>query len=301
MLHWIILILVLSVSKGSIANEIDNSVHKCCGTGFNLKPHTNDNGISYYDCIPSPVENIFGYNLKTNDDVNIPTCDSMEVVVYSNETGTISSNGCIDTLEDHVYGLTCPEPERTVQVHHLFKCCAQEYSYDLNERHCVANTNFLAKFEQFFGDAVVLFKQQVPRCKEDEVFVEYHSRTHSIELVRNGLNVGINADEKSFLEQGTFCVEGALRAHSNEILPAEDGHELIIRSCRPQSICKQMPCIRRCCENDQMMERINGTAVCAPHPENKNIQPKFHKISLPLQTEVQHETEPPGMIVARFF
>lgn len=281
------------------------SVHKCCVSGLVLQTKVGVNGVTWYECHqPAINASLFGYNLEINSEVNIPTCENIALVEFTNEGGVISANGCIDSLEDHVYGLNCPVSEHSLNVHRLNKCCPEGFSYDLNERYCVENANYMTNFHKYFGNAIVLFKQKVPKCNEDdEVFVEYHSHTHNIELTTGGLNIALDQNEKDFLSPQAFCVDGAVRVNpvNDEIFVAGDPNELIVRSCRPRTICNRMPCVRRCCENEQMMERQNGTTVCVAHPENKNLKPIFHKIDFPIQTLPQNQINPAGMLKCYFF
>lgn len=278
----LILILSLALHLSASRKLFENQLDKCCPSGQNLDIKRLENGTIYYDCVPVADETLFGYNIRQSDESQIPVCDNLIANNFPAENHIISTNGCLDTVGDAISSLKCPY-QQNIDVHLVYKCCESGYSYDFNERFCVPNERFLENFSQVFGESVVVFKTQVPRCNDDEVFVEYHSTVHDIWFSRSSVTIAPKYRASETLSPRTFCIEGTVNhttaADTNATRDLESIH-VIVRSCRPRENCDRIPCVRRCCENDQMMTRDNNTGhgICAPHAENKNLQPIFHDV-----------------------
>lgn len=304
----------VSAATSSSTNSFRaNKIAKCCPEGYELKldgnvttDDLNDNlGLaSRYSCImtiwpfmeneTSTAPSLFGYNLRISDsevlfknDVNnIPKCPDVELFQFDLDGGLISSDGCIDYLDGIVQGLKCSDREQ-VEVHKLFKCCPAGWSYDLQERQCVENVNDLKLFGNLVGSSVALFEMKTPECRPEDVFVEYFTDKQNVMLQRSGVDVvSLLTGESEFLLPESFCMEGI---YNN----ASEVTQLIVRSCRPRSVCHRMPCVRRCCKNDQMLAKINGTSQCVAI--NQNIRPIFHELSGPVEIDkMELAVDPPG-------
>lgn len=157
----------------------------------------------------------------------------------------------------------------------IAKCCPPEQSYDHNARLC---TNHVSDNhnKSFFHKDAVLFKNIVPDCSEDEVFVEYLSTIHTIEF--DGMTLRV--DGKT-LSSDKFCIEDLV--HTNVSGTNGSENHVIVRSCRPRSLCNEIPCMRRCCRVDQIIVlQPGGSKVCLTHPNKTNLVPIFHDVSLSL-------------------
>lgn len=190
----------------------------------------------------------------------------------------IELNGCIDTDKNGQYvAVSCSQDVDSITgVHLMDKCCPVGQSYDYSHRYCIKDANSHLRFEHVFGQTAVVLKNNVPNCSKDEVFVEYFSTVHSIKF--DGKNMSVNGNT---LLPDKFCIEDLINTYSVGI---NESH-IIIRSCRPRSICEQIPCMRRCCKADEVMEpkpTKEGYKICHSHPDKMNLQPKFYNVSLPL-------------------
>lgn len=243
-------------------------VTKCCSENYILDTE------SGYSC-ESSVN-------KTNwDTYNLPislvsNCSEFHNVFQGREY-YIELNGCIDRDKNDQYVAISCSKYATVGVHLMNKCCPIGQSYDHSERFCVQNSEVHGHFKKLFGNVAVVFRDTVPNCSTDEVFIEYFSTLHSIHF--DGKNLNVNDDT---LASDKFCIEDLVNIDSIE--QNESENHIIIRSCRPRSICEKIPCMRRCCKADQVMEpRDNGHKTCRNHPNKMNLQPTFHNVSLPLE------------------
>lgn len=102
-------------------------IAKCCPQGTELSVFTNKTGKTEYDCEltrSETNETFFGYNLKISNDTQLPTCGDVELFDFDIDGGLISSDGCIDMYNGVLHGLKCSDKFQ-VEVHKLFKCCAE--------------------------------------------------------------------------------------------------------------------------------------------------------------------------------
>lgn len=150
---------------------------------------------------------------------------------------------------------------------------------------------------KLFGKSVAVFQTQVPDCDlADEIFVEYQSNIHQFKLIRSGLKLS----ETEILEPGTFCIDGIVDFAGNSTKP-EIRNGIIVRTCRPREMCKKIPCVRRCCRNEEMMQRVNGSVKCVEYA--RNINPTFYDIESPLHglTKGYSIVEPQGNFFCIYF
>ncbi|XP_055301320.1 G-protein coupled receptor Mth2 isoform X2 [Sitodiplosis mosellana] len=248
--------------------HIKCEVTKCCPAGFVLE-------TSNYFCAPNNTS-WDAYNIVPSA---LPYCERKVANVFQKDETYIELNGCVDKdLNDEFVTVSCPG--NPIGVHAMKKCCPIGQSYDHLKRACVVNPNTHADFKNLFQQSAVVFdeKNAIPSCSDDEVFVEYFSTVHDIKF--SGKNVQVNDD---ILSSDKFCIEDLINIDPMD--PRQNGQHMIVRSCRPRSVCDTMPCIRRCCSADQVM--LNSPKRCAAHPENANIKPIFYDLSYPLTSNQQ--------------
>lgn len=316
------LFFVVFIFSSCVTGFIHNShytktkISKCCPIGSELvqnddnlpmdvhpvlRHHSDEKRFSCREIVVegnSTVANLtmFGYNLHTSDtDEHIPSCSDVELFEFGYDSGLISSDGCLDYFNGAVYGLRCSDRSQ-VEVHRLLKCCPAGWSYELTERQCIENPTNIGLFQNFSRNAVILFTTKTPQCREDgeEVFVEYFSNRYGVSLDRGGIIVSSSAHD--FLYPGSFCVEGIVHREHNGTGGVRGTGDLIFRTCQPRSICNRMPCVRRCCRNEQLLTRQNNKTVCVDY--SRNIKPMFYDVSLPLQIgKPQKQVEPEGRIL----
>lgn len=264
---------------------IQSEVTKCCSEKLVLD-------IEKHSCEFSANQTEWdAYNLPT---LLVSNC-SVPRSVFKGSKSYIELNGCIDKDKNDQYvAVSCSKNVHSnTGVHLINKCCPIGLSYDHIGRFCAQNPETHGHFKKLFGNTAVVFKNEVPDCSEDEVFVEYFSTVHDIEF--NGKNLKV-CDK--ILSSDKFCIEDLVNIHPNE--GKNEEKYFIIRSCRPRSICGKIPCIRRCCKTDQIMTpQPKGKRECHFHPNKKNLVPVFHDISFPLDSD-QKEVHLTGIILDSF-
>lgn len=312
-------VLIVSVILPAIADhdfEVITSgnalISKCCTAQQTLWP-IDDNAL--------PVR----YECRSDDDADSKDppivqplqhhCAwAVEAVEIDHQSERLSTAVfCFDSLfsrdrTNSIVGLQCKHhAESTISVpstsdfavHRLAKCCRTGWHYDLMTRSCIpitdaiANVNTVRQTLLQTTDNTVLFEVQQPDCNDaTDVFVEYLSDRHSLRLHKNGLDLWSRKHgESEHLEPGEFCLDVALDASD-----ASQQQQLIVRSCRQHSICDRIACVRRCCRNDQMLERQNGTSVCVPY--ERNIRPRFYDLQASLSGDPEMTPPPPEVHVS---
>lgn len=277
--------IIVIFQTASVNSNFNRKLYKCCPDNYQL-----DRRDEQFLCIPyvSNNDTLFGYNLEISEKIKIPECPSKRLFKFDYDGGLLSIMGCVDFMHNDpltIYGITCSDLQQII-VHRLMKCCPKDYLYDVIERECTFTGNDTDQLlHGLILDEVGLFRTMLPNCSENEVFVEYNSNTHIMTLDQSDVRVqSLDGKWTDYLQVGSFCVDAVPPATNNSTFLS-----VIIRSCRPSSICDKIACVRRCCRADQMLERQNGTTICQDY--EKNIKPIFYDVNLPLEID-----KPQGMV-----
>lgn len=309
---WLLVMLLFVWNESAAATT---SVQRCCPPGYafvvlaDVEEDTGDFFTHRFRCRERSGQEgeptrLFGYNLDvTNQTIGIPQCSEVIMSNLGSAFDLVSTESCLDELNGQVIALRCSVDERSIDVHRVLKCCPEGSSYDLNERKCVFNNvQQLDVFSHLAGEAVVLFDVKTPQCLDnEEVFIEYLSETHRLRLHQSSIDVvSVKHEQSEHLSPYSFCIE-ALQTNQSTIEDAlfsdpSPPHPLIVRTCRPRSICNRMPCVRRCCRNEQMFELHNDDSICV---QNENhLRPTFYNVMYPLAADKpQTVVDPPGMTI----
>lgn len=231
------------------------------------------------------------YNIElSQNETQFPLCEYKLERLFDESLDYAEVSGCFDIASDNSFYAAQCSYEPMVAVHKLNKCCPAGQSYDHNERFCVPNAQSHQHFSELFGDDAVIFKSKVPNCADGEVFVEYHSTVHQIDFVDRTMKITTdNFPAGESLQTHKYCIDGLVNADDND-----HQHHIIVRSCRPQKVCDKIPCIRRCCESDQMIQRNVKTrmAECVQHPNNTNFVPTFYDGVTPVDANATRDYAP---------
>lgn len=286
---YIITVLLQYVSSDKLS--------KCCTAGSVLV-HSNDRNISF-ECSNNNdnVPQFIGINFdsRTSDESanKIPNCDSKQVVTFENsDSGSVSTNGCIDYLNKTLYGIGCTDYKKNAKVYRVNKCCDKNFSYHFEDRKCAPKHNgSLAVLSRLFRNSAAILKTTVPNCTSNAIFVEYHTNTHRLEINANGLKIKTSGrGGTELLPAKSFCIDE---------LEYYDGTynftEIIVRACRSKSICERISCVHKCCKTGQIIwKRDDETpGICIDY--DKHFKPLFYDVKFPLQANsMQLLAEPAG-------
>lgn len=274
-----------------------DKISKCCTAGSVLTPSNASRKISY-ECtqINENVPQFIGINLDySGDETNntIPYCDPKQVLSLENvDSGLLSTNGCIDYLNNTLHGIGCTDYKENAKVYRVNKCCQKNFSYHFEHRKCVPkHSGSLNVLTRLFRNSVAVLKTMVPNCTGDAIFVEYHTNTHRLEISENGLKIKTSGRGGSdYFPAKSFCIEE---------LEYFDGNynftEIIVRGCRSVSMCERISCVHKCCKNGQIIWKKDDDTpgVCIDY--DKHFKPIFYDVKLPLHDNTtQLLAEPAG-------
>lgn len=266
LIYWLTIIHIIQPTQCKVT--------KCCPLGSVL------NTKNDFSCEFSSFGSLWdSYNIFPS---SIPNCTSSSHVLFEDEF-YIELNGCLDKdLNNHFVSLSCSN-KPTIDVHLVNKCCPFGQTYDYSGRICVRNPYSQTHFKHIFGNTSVAFTNNVPNCSENEVFVEYFSTVHNIFFIENSLEINGNN-----LSSVKYCIDDLVNIYP--IHSSESGKKhIIVRSCRPRSVCNEITCMRRCCKVDQFMEaKPGGNKNCLNHPDKMNLVPVFYNVSYPLNKISSH-------------
>lgn len=309
LLWFLVAVIVWSESARAATS---NNVQRCCPPGYvfvvladgveesgDLFPHR----FRCHDRRHSGVEEsrLFGYNFDvTNETMGIPQCSEVVMTQLGSVSDLLSTETCVDDLEGQAIVLRCKDDPVSIDVHRVLKCCPEGSAYDLDNRSCVFNDQQIEDvFKHLAGQSVILFEVGRPQCLDnEEVFIEYLSETHHLRLHQSSVDVvSVKHELSEHLAPHSFCLDGVQRQMpptEHQFFTEPSAHPIIVRTCRPRSVCNRMPCVRRCCRNEQMLEERNGESVCVEH--ERNIRPTFYDLMYPLAADKpQIVAEPTGM------
>lgn len=264
---------------------ISGSLPKCCPSDTLIEMSNNN-----INCVKSENATKWdSYNIAvSSDQTQFPHCAYSIQQLFQAPTDFSILNGCLDkNANGEFYSMECND-QPTIAVHKLNKCCPVNHSYDHTERFCVPNSESVLHFQELFGDNLVVFETNVPDCADDEAFVEYYTIAHDIDFVDRNLKIVTDQfPDGEILQTDKYCVEGLVNTAAEKV---QERH-VIVRSCRPQNICDNIPCIRRCCKSDQVYSRDPKTrkTQCIKHPNNANFVPIFYDINFPLAPNKSQE------------
>lgn len=256
----------------------------------------------------SVANNLIAYNVLIGETSHWPTCGDnslLSFAVLSDSTKVSPSASCVDIMNNNYHIFTCDETLEAandfVDIYKIRKCCDKDFSYDVFTRQCVVNnqTTLDEGFQEFLRDTIVAFETGIPECKPDDVLVEYHSNVHKLKIQESDLIISSSSSLRpDVILQNSYCVESTL----NSIVDIPDGADhnhyqlknssnWIAKVCRPADICKQMPCVRKCCKEGQRMVFDNET-FCESHHTHLDL--KFHSFDIRASPERPSALEPTG-------
>lgn len=255
------------ISSLYFLQEIHCQLTKCCFIGSTL------NILNDHSFICDSSLNQTNWEAQHILWSSIPNCTT---IISGSKDRNVEINGCIEKdSRNQIVSINCTEKSSN-SVFLMNKCCPVEQSYDYKERRCKEDNNRSSEhFQTLFENVPIVFDEKVPECSETEVFVEYFSIHQKIKFSGKYLEVNDNR-----LLPDKFCVDNLINIDTSE---QNKGNHLIVRSCRSRDVCDEIPCIRRCCKADQIMQpQPKGKRQCQNHPNRTNLVPTFHDIRLPL-------------------
>lgn len=252
-------------------NFITSTIYKCCPENTQLILIKNEDNVNNFDCNPN-ISNKYvefkGYQIENNNIMNIPNCGEDQLIGFKiGANNQLLSNGsCVDIINNEFYGVTCSnKSQNNIQLEEVIslqKCCPDDHTYDIINLECVQSEITEFSLSSIVGNKSVEYSIGVPNCDTtDEVLVTYQSDKHGLYL-EDG-NIRLNSD--------TFIGSSDLLPYSNKFCLEQvydnlnDSVNWMTKICMPRQICDHIPCVRKCCNDHEKLQRVNGTTICATH------------------------------------
>lgn len=274
----------------------------CCPLGQQLADaNSGFFGPSQFHCKPelsttNTLETIFGFNIFYTNSSEIPKCDNPLLVdLGDKDTREISTKSCVAKYLNQVQAIYCPDhtQKKFSEVNIVQKCCPYDKVYDYLSKRCVKSNdlNTVDKFSKYFQDPTVFEYFNNLECPADKVIVEYYSEFNDFTFRQNDLFLSnsVYGYHNMKFGRGSYCVENVV-LNSSEIvddkkivdhlyadngnyslLSSLPGEMFVVRSCNEPSVCDSIPCIRRCCGDNEEYVVANSTRQCVPSEKDLNV------------------------------
>ncbi|XP_055917318.1 G-protein coupled receptor Mth2 isoform X2 [Eupeodes corollae] len=249
----------------------------CCPVGYVLVDI--NQGIfrsEKYECMPAKnashidfrweffeSEIIHGFRIKTVNKSSVPQCDNQILVKFSEEVN-LQPRSCLVKLYGAMYAISCPykDDKFIYKVSVMRKCCPVDYIYESALKRCIKKNIPLNYYEIFFDHPVVLNDNQL-QCKSSQAIVEYNLRYNDFKFYNGYLLIKL-LNQRFDIDE--FCVEGVVDssevAQKTSVASFRNSLRFLVRVCDRESICDRIPCIRKCCEDGQILTKVNRTTMC---------------------------------------
>lgn len=208
------------------------------------------------------------FSYKEDEYEHFPNCDSDKMFhkKIKGESISVPGENCVDLVDNSYHVVFCKNYFDTrVEIIQFRKCCPKYYIYDIIKRECVENFNISQYFHRLIEKELNVFSTGPPVCElsKDDVIVEYKSNLHGLSFDKMRLKINGNTPYGGL---NSFCIERTL------------DNIWIAQVCERHSICKKIPCVRKCCNFGEMLHKRNPSegAVCVA--DTRMFSPEFYDL-----------------------
>ena len=236
------------------------------------------------------VQQMFSLNILIDENSHWPDACGNEsdllISILSESLNASQSASCVDILNNNFHLFTCNESLDTVtdfvNIFKFQKCCDKNSAYDVFAKSCIANNHSFVNPEsfKFLGDKIATFETGLPDCEPQEILVEYNSMSHKLEIIDGYLIVPAtnNLGSNLMTPHKLFCIESITR-NLDVLSPDEQQNQAwIAKVCRSKTVCDEIPCVRKCCNEGLRLVTENETIYCEPHETHLDL--KFHRFNI---------------------
>lgn len=275
----LILLFVLIIFISIVCGE---NKFRCCPRNSKLIINHENNNVNYQcESIDQDEKNSTDLDVENKNSLlfqsfsfyedefqHFPICESHEMFIekIEGESISVSSENCVDLIDSLYHVIYCQNSldikEKIIQFR---KCCPKYYIYDLNNRECVENIDISQNFEHLIQNELNVFSTGPPICdlSKDDVIVEYKSNVHGLSFDNMRLKID---DGAPYGGLNSFCIERTL------------DDVFIAQVCERRSICKKIPCVRKCCNYGEKIYKQDYDVDAKCVSESKMFSPEFYNL-----------------------
>ncbi|KAL7044183.1 hypothetical protein ACKWTF_001819 [Chironomus riparius] len=264
----------------------------------------------------SQEREFIAFNTLADNHSHWPSCRAAVLSKNKlNEPMKVSAGAsCVDLLDNSYYVFTCDENiEMTrdrLDVYKLRKCCPYDMSYDIFTRMCVVNnsSDLNENFRDILFERVVLFEHDKIKCDEGDVLVEYHSNVHDLKMFEGSLVItNYEGYGPEVFNRKYYCIESTLNSEIEQPSAMTSQHfekrassKWIAKVCRNKEVCKEIPCVKKCCKLGERMVFTNSSSLCEEHEQGIDVQ--FYSFSMHQNQLTMDQMEPReyGILMPRY-
>ncbi|KAL9925817.1 G-protein coupled receptor Mth2 [Glossina fuscipes] len=263
----------------------------CCPTSWLLaKVNRGIFRLPNYKCVPPPIDRfelidneiaifedthaIHGYGIydvnQTLSNSSVLSCDHQTLIkLTGNENVQIPSHSCVIGLGKHIAVISCPLHDNDIlqPLNFIHKCCPIGYVYEVSQQKCIVNEDDNYHVYKGYFPNFAIFNSAPLDCSTNKVLVEY--KVNKLQSSFADDQFILLQPEKRKFYYSDYCLEAIMdqsniQQKSNVSLEITSGEmqPFLVRVCDNTAICDRIPCIRRCCQDDEIFTRGNATSYC---------------------------------------
>lgn len=248
---------------------------------------------------------IHGYLLQSTSPMFLSTCTKPILNRYSHKKTThlhISlETSCILNTGNELITITCLYNEflnvenMKKLIFFVHKCCPIQTFYEREKQLCLLNNNSNNINLQPSNQHILIYRPDQFYCPQHKLLMEYYinsntfaSYQHMIETKPPKINLFI---EGSYLTTKEYCLEPIVssKLKNTSVFDVSQRSEMyksdkfLVRICidHGKHICQRIPCIRRCCNNNnEIVSKSNTSSNCKSGSGNEVSFQSFESLQL---------------------
>ncbi|KAH8287850.1 hypothetical protein KR018_002673 [Drosophila ironensis] len=218
----------------------------------------------------------------------LPKCKNLRVFNTSSEPSEsffdLRNNSCVGLLKNkQLFSLSCEfeknVPSQSVGI--VNKCCPLGSVYVSQNNTCIIGETDFVVYSPIINSPM-LFSDNPLQCSDNHALVESKVSSQLVHLHQDAL---VWRDGSNLLHRSKFCID-AIYDHDFAKGPKNISDQTyLVQSCQATSICRSLPCIRRCCGEGEIYAKANHSTYCKRDEadtqfqgfQNLNINANFSK------------------------
>lgn len=279
------------IQKVAGVSDLKVWVPLCCPTSWLLaKVNRGIFRLPNYKCVPPPINRydlidneiaifedthpVYGYGIRgvsqTLSNSSVLSCDHQTLVkLTGDENVQIPSHSCVIGLGKYIAVISCPLHDNDIlqPLNFIHKCCPIGYVYEVSQQKCIVDENDNYHVYKVYFPNFAIFNSAPLDCSTNKVLVEYKVNKRQSSFADDQF-ILLQPEKRKFY-YSDYCLEAIMdqsniQQNSNVSSEISTGEmqPFLVRVCDDTDICDRIPCIRRCCQDDEIFTRGNATSYC---------------------------------------